>query len=370
MAAAARKRPTRRRFLLAAGATGGVLAAPQISRAQSVTWRIQSAWSPRDIFHEFAIDFARRVDAMAGRRLRIDMVAGGSVVPPFQAAHAVHTGILEGAHGSAALAYNRHKACALFGTPPPFGWDSQGFIAWFYYGGGEALYKELVNGILKLDLVGLLSFPMPAQPLGWFRRDIGGGGDLRGVRIRTAGLSAEVFEALGVVVTKLPGSDVAAAIDRGVLDATESTNPSTDLQLGLPGVSKTYVMAGHHQQAAAFEIVFNKRKFDALSAELKAILRHAVLSASSDQLWQAQARYAKDFEEIQKRDVNVIKASPQLLEDQLRAWDQVIAERSKEPFFAKVIASQKAWVKRIGPYQQASQIDSTALSHAWRHHFG
>jgi TRAP-type mannitol/chloroaromatic compound transport system substrate-binding protein len=179
-----------------------------------------------------------------------------------------------------------------------------------------------------------------------------------------------VFEALGVVVTKLPGSDVAAAIDRGVLDATESNNPSTDLQLGLPAVSKTYVMAGHHHQAAAFEIVFNKRKFDALPAELKAILRHAVLSASSDQLWQAQARYAKDFEEIQKRDVNVIKASPQLLEDQLRAWDQVIAERSKEPFFAKVIASQKAWVKRIGPYQQASQIDSTALSHAWRHHFG
>jgi TRAP-type mannitol/chloroaromatic compound transport system substrate-binding protein len=370
-AATVRKRATRRRFLLAAGVAGtGLLATPQLSRAQSMTWRIQSAWPPRDIFHEFAVDFARRVEAMAGRRLKLDMVAGGSVVPPFQAGHAVHNGVLDGAHGSAALWYNRHKAWALFGTPPPLGWDSQSFVAWFYYGGGEALYKELVNGVLKLDLVGLLSFPMPAQPLGWFRTDIRSGDDLRGVRIRTAGLAAEVLQTLGAAVIKLPGSDIAAAIDRGVLDAAESNNPSADLQLGLPAVAKTYVMVSHHQQAAAFEIVFNKKKFDALAGELKAILRHAALSASSDQLWQAHARYAKDFETIQSHGINVVKSSPKLLADQLLAWDQVIAERSKEPLFAKVIASQKAWVKRTGPYQQAIQLDSAALLQAWRHYFG
>jgi TRAP-type mannitol/chloroaromatic compound transport system substrate-binding protein len=371
MPAAVRKRVARR-FLLAAGvaAGAGLFAMPRISRAQGATWRIQSAWPPRDIFHEFAVDFARRVDAMAGGRLRIDMVAGGSVVPPFQAANAVHTGILDGAHGSAALWYNRHRACALFGTPPPFGWDSQSFVAWFYYGGGEALYKELVNGILKLDVIGLLSFPMLAQPLGWFRNEISSAGDLRDIRIRAAGLSAEVFRAMGAALTTVPASDVAAAIDRGVLDAAESNNPSADLQLGLPTVSKVYMMGGHHHQAAAFEIILNKRKFDALPAELKAILRHAVLSASSDQVWQAHARYAKDFEEIIKRGISVIKAGARLLEDQLGAWDRVIAELSKEPFFAKVVASQKAWVKRTRPYQQASQLDSAALAQAWRHYFG
>jgi TRAP-type mannitol/chloroaromatic compound transport system substrate-binding protein len=378
-AAAARKRTARRRFLLAAGTAGaGLLAMPQISRAQGATqgttqgtiWRVQSAWPPRDIFHEFAVDYARRVEAMSGGRLRIDMVAGGSVVPPFQAADAVHAGILDGAHGSAALWYHRHRACALFGTPPPFGWDSQSFVAWFYYGGGEALYQELVNGILRLDLIGFLSFPMPAQPLGWFRKDIRSADDLRGVRTRTAGLSAEVFRALGAAVIMLPGSDVAAAIDRGVLDATESNNPSSDLQLGLPEVSKTNMMGGHHHQAAAFEVVFNKRSFDALPAELKAILRHALLSASSDQLWQAHARYAKDFDEIGKRGVSVVKAGPTLLEDQLKAWDQVIAERSKEPFFAKVIASQKEWVKRTQAYIQTNNLDSVALEKAYKHFFG
>jgi TRAP-type mannitol/chloroaromatic compound transport system substrate-binding protein len=370
-AGAARKRATRRRFLQAGGMAGAsVLAVPQISRAQTSAWRIQSAWPPRDIFHEFAVDFARRAEAMAGGRLRIDMVAGGSVVPPFQAAAAVHNGILDGAHGSAALWYNRHKAWALFGMPPPFGWDSPSFVAWFYYGDGQALYTELVNGILKLDLTGLLSFPMPAQPLGWFRAAVRSGDDLRGVRIRAVGLSAEIFRLLGAAVTPLPGSDVAAAIDRGALDATESNNPSTDLQLGLPDVSKTYLRASDHRQAGAFEVIFNKTKFETLPAELKAILRHAALSASSDQLSQAHARYAKDFDEIGKRGVNIVKASPQLLADQLRAWDQLIAERSTEPFFAKVIASQKAWVKRTVPYRQATALDSEALALAHRHYFG
>jgi TRAP-type mannitol/chloroaromatic compound transport system substrate-binding protein len=361
---------SRRRFLLAGAAAAGLLAAPRASRAQTMVWRIQSAWPPRDIFHEFAVDFARRAETMAGGRLRIDMVAGGSVVPPFQAAAAVHHGIIDGVHGSAGLWYSKHKARALFGTPPPFGWDSQSFLAWFYYGGGEQLYAELVNGVLKLDLTGFLSFPMLPQPLGWFRNEISSGDDLHGVRIRAAGLSAELFQALGGQLTRLPASDVAAAIDRGVLDATESNNPSTDLQLGLPGVSKTYVMASHHQQAGAFELIFNKKKFDALPTELRAILRHAALSASSDQLWQAHARYARDFDEISSRGVSIVKSSPALLQDQLGAWDQVIAECSKEPLFAKVIASQKAWAKRTGPYRQATALDSGALLQSYRHYFG
>jgi TRAP-type mannitol/chloroaromatic compound transport system substrate-binding protein len=363
-------RAARRRFLIAGAAGAASLALPAVSRAQAVQWRIQSAWPPRDIFHEFAVEYARSVEAMTGGRFRLDVVAGGSVVPPFQAADAVHGGIIDGAHGSAALWYNKHKACSLFGTPPSFGWDSNGFIAWFYYGGGEALYRELVNGVLKLDLVGFLSFPMPTQPLGWFKTEIGSGRDLRGLRYRAFGLSAELFRAMGAAVTMLPGGDLAPAIDRGVLDATEANNPTAAVQLGLPEVSKVYMTGGHHLPAAAFEIVFNKRKFDALPAEVRAILRHASLSASSDQLWQALGRYAKDFEEIRKRGVRVVKSGGRLLDDQLAAWDQVIAERSKEPFFARVVASQKAWVKRTGPYLQANNLDSEALAQAWRHHFG
>jgi TRAP-type mannitol/chloroaromatic compound transport system substrate-binding protein len=360
----------RRRFLLASGIGVVAITAPQVSRAQTVNWRLQSAWPPRDIFHEFALDYAKKIDAMTGGRLKLDVLSAGSVVPTFQISDAVHGGILDGAHGVAALRYNKHKASALFSTPPSFGWDSHGFLAWFYYGGGEALYKELLNGILKLNLVGLLYFPMPTQPLGWFRKEISGADDFKGVRYRSSGLPAELFSALGAAVMLLPRGDIVPAMERGVLDATDSNNPSADLQLGLPDAAKHYMMGGHHRQVDAFEIIFNQTKFDALKPEFKAVLRQAAFSASSEQLWVAYDRYAKDFDEIRKRDVSVVKTSPNVLEDQLKAWDQVIAERSKEPFFAKVIASQKAWVKRTGPFLQTNNLDSNALSVAYRHFFG
>jgi TRAP-type mannitol/chloroaromatic compound transport system substrate-binding protein len=359
----------RRRFLLAGGAGTMTVAMPQVSRAQTVQWRMQSAWSARETYHELALDYAKKVDAMSGGRLRLDMAAAGSVVPPFQLSDAVHGGILDGAHGGAELRFNKHTASALFGTPPSFGWDSQSFLGWFYYGGGEALYNEL-TGILRLNLAGLLYFPVPTQPLGWFRKDISAAGDLRGLRFRTSGLSAEVLKALGVIVTMLPSGDVVAAMERGVLDASDSAGPSSDLALGIPEAAKHFILASHHRQPAAFELIFNKAKFDALSAELKTILRQAAFSASSDQLWSITARSGSDLDEIAKRGVKIGRASPELLEAELNAWDQVIAEHAKDPFFAKVIASQKAWVKRTGPFLQASNIDSSALRAAYRHFIG
>ena len=358
----------RRRFLLAAG-TGAAVAMPGVAAAQSLRWRIQSAWSPREIFQEFAQDYARKVDAMSGGRLKLDVVAAGSVVPAFQISDAVHGGILDGGHAVASLRYNKHKASALFATPPSFGWDSHSFLAWFYYGGGEALYLELLN-ILKLNIVGFLYFPMPTQPLGWFGKEMTSAADLKGVRYRTAGLAGEVIAGLGAAVTMLPSSDIVPAMERGVLDATESSNPSTDLQLGMPEASKVYMLGSHHRQVETFELIFNKQKFDALPSDLKTVLRQAALSASSDQLWYAYARYAKDFDEIKKRGAQVVKTDPAILEAELKAWDAVIAEHSKERFFAKVIASQKAWVKQTSGFLQANNLDSNALSAAYRHFFG
>jgi len=130
------------------------------------------------------------------------------------------------------------------------------------------------------------------------------------------------------------------------------------------------MVGSHHQQMEAFEIIFNKAKFDALAPELKAILRYAAFAASSDQLGQAYDRYSKDLEEIKKRGVNVIKTSSKVLDDQLAAWDKVIAAQSQEPFFKKVIDSQKAWVKRTSAYLLVNNLDSTELAKAYKHFFG
>src|SRR5262245_20842849 len=367
----ASKTSSRRKFLLAAGATGAAaVAMPQVSRAQTTTWKYQSTWPTKDIFHEFAVDYAKKVNDMTGGRFKLDVLAAGAVVPAFQLADAVHSGILDAGHGVCAYWYGKHKGYSLFGIPASWGWDAHSMLAWFYAGGGEALYKELVNDILKLNLVGFLYYPMPTQPLGWFKKEIKAGDDFKGMKYRTVGLSADVFKELGASVTILPGGEIVPAMDRGLLDAAEFNNPSSDILLGFPDVSKFYMMGSHHQQVECFEIIFNKQKFDALSPELKAILRNAAHAASADQIFTAHDRYSKDLEEIKKRNVQIFHTGEAVLNAQLAAWDKVLTEQSKEPFFKKVVDSQKAWVKRTQVYLNANNLSSAELAVAYKHFFG
>ena len=197
---------SRRRFLQVAGlGTAATVAAPQVSRAQTATWKFQSTWPNRDIFHEFCNDFAKRVNEMSGSRLKIDVLAAGAVVPAFQLQDAVHAGILDGGHGVSAYWYGKNKAYALFGTGPSFGWNANSFLAWMNYGGGYDLYNELQQQILKLNLVGFLSGPMPAQPLGWFKSEITSSDAFKGLKYRTVGLAADLNRQLGAAVAILAG---------------------------------------------------------------------------------------------------------------------------------------------------------------------
>jgi TRAP-type mannitol/chloroaromatic compound transport system substrate-binding protein len=366
---------TRRKFVLAAGATGAAtLAMPQVSRAQTITWKYQSTWPTKDIFHEFAVDYAKKVNDMTGGRLRLDVLAAGAVVPAFQMSDAVHAGVLDAGHGVCAYWYGKHKAYSLFGTPPSWGWDAHSMLGWFYAGGGEALYKELVNDILKLNLTGFLYFPMPTQPMGWFKNELKTPDQFKGMKYRTVGLSADVFKEMGASVTILAGGEIVPALDRGLLDAAEFNNPSSDILLGFPDVSKYYMMGSHHQQAECFEVIFNKKRFDSLPAEIKAILRNAAHAASADQIYTAYDRYSKDLEAIKKRGVNVIHTNESVLNAQLQAWDKVLAAQQKDPktgpFFTKVINSQKDWVKRTQPYLNVNNLSGPELQAAYKHFFG
>ena len=309
---------------------------------------------------------------MTGGRLKLDVLAAGSVVPPFQIADAVHGGILDGGHGVAALRYNKHKASALFGTPPSFGWDSHGFLAWFYYGGGEALYRELLNGILKLNLVGLLYFPMPTQPLGWFRKEIKSADDLKGVRYRTVG----AFR--GGVQGARRGGDHAAERRHRAGDGARRARRNRvqqpvapTLQLGLPDVAKIYMMGSHHRQVGGVRdhLQQGKVRRAAVGAEGDPAPRRVFGVERSALVCLRPLRQGLRRDQASAASMSS-RPAEQLLEAQLKAWDQVIAERSKEPFFAKVIASQKAWVKRTGPFLHANNLDSEALSAAYRHFFG
>jgi len=365
----AKRAKTRRNFLktVAAGsavAAAGTLAAPNISRAQTVVWRFQSTWPQKDIFHEFAQDYVKRVNDMSGGRLRLDLLAAGAVVGAFQMQDAVHAGALDGGHGVSAYWYGKNKAFSLFGTAPPIFGDANQLLGWYYYGGGEKLYNELIHDILKLNIVGFMSGPMMTQPLGWFRKEIKTAADLKNMKYRTVGLSADLFKELGVAVTILPGGEIVPAIDRGLLDGAEFNNPSSDRVLGFPDVAKNYMVQSYHQAVECFEIIFNKSKYDALPNELKAIIRYASEAASSDMYWKAQDRYSKDMEAMKQQGVKTITTPKAVLETQLKAWNKVIADLSKDAYFKKVMDSQMAWAKRVGLFVHDYQVSpELAFSH-------
>jgi TRAP-type mannitol/chloroaromatic compound transport system substrate-binding protein len=174
---------------------------------------------------------------------------------------------------------------------------------------------------------------------------------------------------MGAAVTILPGGEIVPAMDRGLLDAAEFNNASSDRLLGFPDVSKVCMLQSFHQSAEQFEILFNKKKYDALPAELKAIIKHAVEAASADMSWKAVERYSKDYQEMSaKQNVKFYKTPDAILKRQLQAWDKILAAKTKEnPVFKKVDDSMKAFARRAAHWQNDTNVD---YKMAYNHFFG
>jgi TRAP-type mannitol/chloroaromatic compound transport system substrate-binding protein len=362
----------RRKFLkgtaaTAAGATAA-LAAPNISRAQSTTIKMQGAWAPQDILNEFAEDYVARVNEMGGDRLRIDYLISGSVVKPFSIYDAVHQGVLQGGHTVPAYVYGKNKAASLFGTGPCFGWNAHQALAWIYFGGGAEMYRELMQEVIGFNIVSFFSTPMPTQPLGWYKNEVKAAADLEGMKFRTVGLATEVFQRMGVAVTQLPGGEILPAMQQGVIDGFEFNNPSSDRLLGAPDVAKNYMLGSYHQPNEFFEIIYNKDVYDGLAAEQQAILRYSAEAASSATLWKAFDRYSKDLIALQEEDgVTVFKTPSDIMQAQLKAWDEVVEQLSSDDFFRRIIESQRDWCKRVVFYDLYNSADYKL---AYEHYFG
>jgi TRAP-type mannitol/chloroaromatic compound transport system substrate-binding protein len=354
--------PARRRFLGAAvsGAAGAAaLAAPMTAVAQSpIVLKMQGSWGAKDIFNEMAEEYVKRVNEMSGGRLRIDYLVAGAVVKPFEVTDAVNKGVLDAGHSVPVYWYGKSKVASLFGSGPINGCDAPQTLAWIYRGGGLDLYNELLKKI-NLDIVGYFAMPMPTQPLGWFKRPITNADGLKGLKYRTVGLAADLMQELGARVTQLPGGEIVPAMDRGVIDAFEFNNPTSDRRFGAQDVAKNYMMGSFHQAMEFFEIIFNKKKHDALPADLKAILRYSAEAASSSNWWTAMDNYSKDFEELATKDkVNIVRTPKSIFDAQIKAWDVITKKLSDEdPFFKRVVDSQKAWSKRVAKYMFFNEAD-------------
>jgi TRAP-type mannitol/chloroaromatic compound transport system substrate-binding protein len=361
---------SRRKFLTgAAAATGAAITAfPMIAKAQGVTsMRWQSTWPAKDIFHEYALDFAKKVNDMTGGELRIEVLPAGAVVPAFGLLDAVSKGTLDGGHGVLVYHYGKQNALALWGSGPAYGMDANMLLAWHKYGGGKELLVKLYNSI-GANVVSFPYGPMPTQPLGWFKKPITSVDGFKGLKFRTVGISIDVFTALGAAVNALPGGEIVPAMDRGLLDAAEFNNASSDRLLGFPDVSKVCMLQSFHQNAEQFEIMFNKTKFDALPTKMKAIIENAVEAASQDMSWKAVHRYSQDYIEMQqKQGVKFYKTPDSVLQRQLTGYDTAAAKRKDNALFQEIEASQKAFAARAVRWDLDTNVGRRM---AYNHYFG
>ncbi len=357
----------RRRFL--AGAAGGALAGfPMIAAAQQpIVLRLQGAWSARDIFHEYALDFAKKINDMAGGRLRVDVLPAGAVAKPQDLLDAVHRGAIDGCHAVSSYWHSRNSAFSLFGSGPALGMDANAFLAWMRYGGGMEFYTELVHRQLNLNVMPFFTGPMPAQALGWFRKPVKSPADFKGLRIRSSALAADVLRQMGATPVALADEDVVAAMRRGEIDAAEINNPSTDRGLGMPEAVKNCMLRSFHQTSEVFEVLINRTRFAALPADLQAVVRHAADAASADMSWKALRRYPEDQAAMRDaQGVQFHRTPPAVLQAQLQAWEAVMTRTAgSNPFFGKIWQSQADWARRTTEWLRDTTPDALMAHDFW-----
>ncbi len=364
--------PTRRKFL--AGAAGAsALAFPMIAKGQAgpISMRFQSTWPSKDIFHEYALDFAKCVNDMSGGDLKIDVLPAGAVVPAFGLLDAVSKGTLDGGHGVLVYHYGKSNALSLWGSGPGYGMDANMLLAWHHWGGGKELLAKIYESI-GANVVSFPYAPLYTQPLGWFKKVVTKPEDFKGLKYRTVGISIDLFTAMGAAVNALPGGEIVPAIDRGLLDAAEFNNTSSDRALGFADVSKICMLQSYHQNAQnaeQLEITFNKTKYDALPAKLKSIVAYAVDASSANMMWKAIDRNSQDYITLQSVDkVKFYRTPASILQKQLELYDQVIEKKSAgSPIFAEIVASQKKFAERAVKWEQDVIVSRTL---AYNHYFG
>lgn len=340
--------------LLAAGAYGlGLDSAPAAAQAKATVLKAQASFPPTSLLFLDFKDYAERVDKMSGGRLKIETLPPGAIVGAFEVADGVNRGVLDAAFTCTYYFIGKHKAAALFTDVPggPFGMDTIDFWGWEYEGGGVELLNEFYQQILKMKIVAYPIFPTGAQSLGWFKKPLKSIADLKGLKYRVPGIAAEVYKEIGVSVVTLPGGEVLPALERGVLDATEWYTPGEDILLGFHNVQKYYYYPGVHETAGACDFLVNKDVWDKLPADLQAIMKGGAAETALRSMTRFNRRDAEALRDFRdKHKVNLVRTPDDILVEYLKAWDKIAAtESGKDPFFKRVLESQRAYAALVVP---------------------
>ena len=309
---------------------------------------------------------------MSAGRLKIEPSPAGQLVPAFEVLDATHKGVLDAAHSWPGYWTGKNTAAGLFGVPPggPFGLGRDEFLSWMLSGGGLDLYNEMLQKELKLNVVAFITTTLPYwEAFGWLKKPFENLAELRRIKFRTSGLGLDMLRHMGMSGVQIPGGEVLPALERGTIDGAEWGIPSQDIQMGFHNITKFYYMPDMRQPPVAHELLINKTKWDELPPDLKAIVRHAAQSEVLRNTAVSIDLDSKAAVELQeKHGVKIMKTPDEVFKAQLEAIDKVFeAEAARNPFFKRVLDSQREFAKRAVPH--AARIRpplERAVEHYWK----
>ena len=298
-----------RRSLASGGALGlaGALAAPALAQTDKRHWRMVTSWPKRLPGPGMSAErVASRIGALSGGRLEITVSAAGEVVPAFEVLDAVGSGVAEMGHTAAFYWQGKEPAAAFF-TTVPFGLLPNEHVAWIDAGGGQALWDELYAPFgVKPFMGGNTGVCMG----GWFRREIKGRDDVKGLKIRSLGLGGEVYRRLGAVAQTTSPGEILVALQSGVIDGAEFVGPGSDIALGLYRFAPFYYGPGFNKPNGTGECIVALKAWDSLDDELKAIVMHACAAEASYALAEMERLNVEALATLTTRDNAQLRAFP------------------------------------------------------------
>src|SRR3982751_4099130 len=339
------------RALLATAAFAAVCTSAQAQ--QSTTLKMQATWPASLTLYENFTYFVDRVGKLSNGTLKIDAMPAGQVVPAFEVLDATHKKVIDGAHSWSGYWVGKNKTAILMTGGPggTFGMDMIDAFGWMHHGGGIDLAQEFFQKELKLNIFWLPILPSGPQAFGWFKRPIKNLADFKGMKCRQTGMAAEVFQRMGMTTVTMPGGEIIPSAQRGVIDCAEWVGGVEDLRLGFHNVWKYHYTPGMHENVTIGEVVFNMDVWKGLSPTQQEIIKSA--ANESFVVWWAkwQRQNADAIKELQeKHGVRILRTPPDILTEFLKTWDTIAAEESqKNPFFKKVLESQRSYAALVVP---------------------
>jgi TRAP-type mannitol/chloroaromatic compound transport system substrate-binding protein len=351
----------RRRFLaktgiLAAAGAAAVVDAPNVIAQQRFQWRMSTTWTPAlDVLQGGAQHMAKLVDEMSGGRLKIQVYAGGELMPAFGCFDATQQGTIECFMGAPYYWAGKEAALQWF-SAVPFSFNPQGMMAFYLHGDGLKLWEETYAAFC---LVPRPAFSTGVQMAGWFRKKINSTADFKGLKMRIPGLGGKVVAAAGGTVVLTPGGEVYSALERGVIDSTEWVGPHDDMKLGLHNAARYYYSPGWHEPGTTAEYAFNKKAYDSLPADLKHIVDYACQAMQVAGLMEYEYKNTIALQKLKtdfKSKVELLTLSNATLKDLKKLSDQVIKEESeKTPQAKKVYAAVKKFEATLNDWRLISE---------------